>query len=85
MSKNIHIPEGTSFRDYVRDSLDNALENGDDEFLASLEKRDAEAIACDMSDCDAGVERHLEIIGLNDISFAELVGIIEEWCEENKP
>lgn len=42
MTKNIHIPEGMS---YVRDSLNNALENGGDEFLASVEQWNARAIA----------------------------------------
>lgn len=45
MTKNIHIPEGMSFRDYVRDSPNNALENGGDEFLASVEQWNARAIA----------------------------------------
>jgi hypothetical protein len=85
MTKNIHIPEGMVFRDYVRDSLNNALENGDDEFLASLEQRNAQAIANDMLDLDAGVSEEFDRAE-DDLAFMdELRAVIREWCEENRP
>lgn len=82
MQGNIHIPEGTSFRDYVRDSLGNALENADNEFLARVERRDVEFIAADLARYDAGVDRALELASdRSEALFREIVSIVREWCD----
>lgn len=84
--KNIHIAEGVTLKEHVKQALENALENGDDDFIKSFIASDAETIAGDLASFDAGVERHLELAGDGqDIAFAEVIGIVNEWFEEQAP
>lgn len=66
----------------IHESLNNAVENADPDFLSSVECQDVEAIANDLADCDADVEAMLDKAEDRDLCFEEIKDIVRDWIND---
>lgn len=68
----------------IHESLDNAIANGDDQFLHSLETRNIHAIVEDMCDCDADVEHYVNSAADRRMALLEVTEAVTSWVDKDQ-
>lgn len=76
--------EHITLKESVHESLDNAIKNGDEQFLHSLETRNIKAIVEDMCDCDAAVEQWMDQATDYDEALQEVTDAVTSWVNKDQ-